>query len=270
MEVLVVGDLHLRDDEQVSIRAEWSAYDAILLVGDIIDTAATTSSAGAQLLSALGDLSPPTLAVPGNHDHRRHSERIQDIEGVYDLHQKTHSLDGPHSICGLGSTKFDEGPEVRAGPRDRIDEPERVRQMVHQLVETESSIQNTELESSSVTVSGSERMQYAQRIRSLRTLYANSSCDRCVFLTHIPPYNTALDTMQAMNAAKTWNWGSMALRNFLEEVEVELVASGHIHESAGSTVVDGTLCVNPGFRQAVSVDLRAETPSIEDVELEIT
>lgn len=270
MKVLVVGDLHLRDDEQVSIRAEWDAYDAILLVGDIIDTAATTSSAGAQFLSALGDLSPPTLAVPGNHDHRRHSERIQDIEGLYDLHQKTHSLDGQHLICGLGSTKFDEGPEVRAGPRDKIDEPERVRQMVHRLVEADFSFQTTEIESSGVTVSGSERIQYARRIQSLRTLYTNSSSERCVFLTHVPPYNTALDTMQTTKTAKTRNWGSMALRNFLEEVEVELVASGHIHESAGSTVVDGTLCVNPGFRHAVSVDLRVETPSIEDVELEIT
>lgn len=71
-----------------------------------------------------------------------------------------------------------------------------------------------------------------------------------VFVSHSPPYHTALDVLYNMVHA-----GSVGIRDFIRKWSLEgnLIASfhGHIHESparSGSIVseIGGVLCINPG------------------------
>ncbi len=71
-----------------------------------------------------------------------------------------------------------------------------------------------------------------------------------IFISHSPPYHTALDVLYNMVHA-----GSVGIRDFIRKwsLEGKLIASfhGHIHESparSGSIVseIGGVLCINPG------------------------
>lgn len=62
-----------------------------------------------------------------------------------------------------------------------------------------------------------------------------------VLLSHAPPRGTRLDKGFAGT-----HIGSEAVREFVGSGAVGLCLCGHVHESAGEEVVDGTLCVNLG------------------------
>jgi Icc-related predicted phosphoesterase len=79
---------------------------------------------------------------------------------------------------------------------------------------------------------------------------------RAVFMIHVPPYDSGLDTAPLLdeNLRPTVSAGdvlrgpvgSTAVRRVLEAYQPLLSIHGHIHESGGERRIGDTLCVNPG------------------------
>jgi Icc-related predicted phosphoesterase len=79
---------------------------------------------------------------------------------------------------------------------------------------------------------------------------------RAVFMIHVPPYDSGLDTAPILdeNLRPTVSAGdvlrgpvgSTAVRRLIEERQPILSIHGHIHESGGERKIGTTVCVNPG------------------------
>jgi Icc-related predicted phosphoesterase len=79
---------------------------------------------------------------------------------------------------------------------------------------------------------------------------------RSVFMIHVPPYDSGLDTAPILdeNLRPTISAGdvlrgpvgSKAVRRVIEEYRPLLSVHGHIHESGGERRIGDTLCINPG------------------------
>jgi uncharacterized protein len=79
---------------------------------------------------------------------------------------------------------------------------------------------------------------------------------RAVFMIHVPPYDSGLDTAPLLdeNLRPTVSAGdvlrgpvgSTAVRRIIEAYQPVLAIHGHIHESGGERKIGKTLCINPG------------------------
>jgi Icc-related predicted phosphoesterase len=79
---------------------------------------------------------------------------------------------------------------------------------------------------------------------------------RSVFMIHVPPYDSGLDTAPLLdeNLRPTVSAGdvlrgpvgSTAVRRIIEDYQPVLSVHGHIHESGGERKIGKTLCINPG------------------------
>jgi Icc-related predicted phosphoesterase len=67
------------------------------------------------------------------------------------------------------------------------------------------------------------------------------NAQRHVVLSHVPPRDGKLDRTRFFQHV-----GSLALREFIEQKQPELVICGHIHESRGVEMIGGTTVVNCG------------------------
>lgn len=100
-----------------------------------------------------------------------------------------------------------------------------------------------------------------ERGQVLETLLQRTSSPRRVVVSHHPPKNTLID-----RTADGEQVGSDALRNIIDNKDVHIVLSGHIHEAAGEEQLGDTVMVNPGAvqdgRYAI-LDVTAEEVSVE-------
>lgn len=62
-----------------------------------------------------------------------------------------------------------------------------------------------------------------------------------IFVPHAPPYNTRLDTIMLGKHV-----GSTAVREFIEQHQLDVVVCGHIHEARGIDSISRTKIVNCG------------------------
>lgn len=65
--------------------------------------------------------------------------------------------------------------------------------------------------------------------------------EHLIFMTHTPPYGTKTDMLNSGA-----NVGSMAVREFIEEVQPEICITGHVHEADIEDYVGATKVINPG------------------------
>lgn len=77
--------------------------------------------------------------------------------------------------------------------------------------------------------------------QGLKDYERKSSSDRLIIVSHTPPYMSGLDRIRGGTYV-----GSKALRKILAEYKPLLLATGHIHESWGTSSVESVLSVNPG------------------------
>lgn len=90
------------------------------------------------------------------------------------------------------------------------------------------------------------------------TALASQAADpgHLIAVLHPPPYDSQLDLAPRLREdysivmtggqAQMVPVGSTAVRQFIEETQPLLGLHGHVHESAGSTHIGRTLCINPG------------------------
>jgi Icc-related predicted phosphoesterase len=79
---------------------------------------------------------------------------------------------------------------------------------------------------------------------------------RAVFMIHVPPHDSGLDTAPLLDAnlrptvsagdVLRGPVGSTAVRRLIEHYQPLLAIHGHIHESGGERKIGQTLCINPG------------------------
>jgi uncharacterized protein len=79
---------------------------------------------------------------------------------------------------------------------------------------------------------------------------------RAVFMIHVPPYDSGLDTAPILNEnlrptvsagdVLRGPVGSTAVRRIIETYQPVLSVHGHIHEAGGERRIGETLCINPG------------------------
>ena len=79
---------------------------------------------------------------------------------------------------------------------------------------------------------------------------------RAVFMIHVPPYDSGLDTAPILNEnlrptisagdVLRGPLGSTAVRKIIETYQPVLTIHGHIHESGGERKIGDTLAINPG------------------------
>jgi uncharacterized protein len=79
---------------------------------------------------------------------------------------------------------------------------------------------------------------------------------RSVFMIHVPPHDSGLDTAPLLDAnlrptvsagdVLRGPVGSTAVRKLIEDYQPLLAIHGHIHESGGERRIGKTLCINPG------------------------
>jgi Icc-related predicted phosphoesterase len=101
---------------------------------------------------------------------------------------------------------------------------------------------------------------------------------RAVFMIHVPPYDSGLDTAPILDAnlrptvtagdVIRGPVGSHAVRRVIEEFQPLLSVHGHIHESGGERRIGDTLAVNPGSEANAGI-LRGYLVDIGDGGIEL-
>jgi uncharacterized protein len=101
---------------------------------------------------------------------------------------------------------------------------------------------------------------------------------RAVFMIHVPPYDSGLDTAPILdeNLRPTVSAGdvlrgpvgSMAVRRLIEERQPLLGVHGHVHEATGEYRLGATVCVNPGS-EANNGILRGYLVDVSDGQVEL-
>ena len=95
-----------------------------------------------------------------------------------------------------------------------------------------------------------------------KKILSETNPSRTIYVTHSPPYNTALDIIY-----NGQHVGSRAIRAFIEKAQPLLTLHGHIHESPSRSnkVFDklgNTLCINPGDSKGKLSALFLDTDNI--------
>ncbi|WP_254532874.1 metallophosphoesterase family protein [Natrinema gelatinilyticum] len=282
MQLLVLGDLHLGEDGfVVDPHPSWDRFDAVLTVGDVAHSRVTLTDGKPQQEELVGveearvffrrldDLGVPVLTVPGNHDYRRHTDLIRGTTQVRNVHRETCALEGYH-VVGLGSERFDDGPEVRYDPEAvaEADDPDAwLERTLDRAGCSEADAIPAEL-GDRIGEFESQFATYTDRYETLQSLVTEAEASaRRIVLTHVPPFDTSLDRItKSVPRIGGRHWGSIALKNVLIRHDISFVACGHIHEREGVETVAGTTCLNAGSRSAYAVTLEGEDVSITDVE----
>jgi Icc-related predicted phosphoesterase len=81
----------------------------------------------------------------------------------------------------------------------------------------------------------------SERGQVLSTLLERTASPNRAVVSHHPPKNTRID-----RTADGDQVGSDALRRLIEQEDIRIVFSGHIHEAAGEDRLGNTVMVNPG------------------------
>lgn len=81
----------------------------------------------------------------------------------------------------------------------------------------------------------------AERGDVLQQLLQRTTATHRAIISHQPPKHTGIDRTSEGTAA-----GSAALRDLIQQQDVDLVLSGHIHEARGQDELNGAVLVNPG------------------------
>jgi Icc-related predicted phosphoesterase len=82
-----------------------------------------------------------------------------------------------------------------------------------------------------------------------------------VFLSHNVPFDTELDRIRNEESPKHGrHYGSLVVRDVVQQRSLKLNVAGHMHEGEGRTRVGDTTCINTGIHTSQVID----TSSLND------
>jgi Icc-related predicted phosphoesterase len=258
MKALIIGDCH---GEMPEIPDE--GFDIVLVVGDICGGTDEMRSAmfevidagkewyeefgeeeakkavensieeGKEILEELNDLGIPVLIVPGNWDWtgensewnflegKGYPEMLEEFENITNLNFDTFSVGG-WNIIGYGPCS---GPEI---PQYEDDKPE-----------SEEEMEKI-------------RADYIEKKEKLSELFTDG---KTVFLSHNVPQDTSLDEVDNPESpVHGRHYGSVIVRELIEEYSPEYSIAGHMHEGEGRETLGDTECLNTGLNTVWVLD----------------
>lgn len=262
MRLLLVGDCHGKTPE-----IEEKEFEAILAVGDICGDSEEARNAmfqstekekawheilgkekskeivkqslkeGKKVLDHLNSFNVPVYIVPGNWDwtgkiyeewnfinQNKFQEIIDNFENIQNLNQKAARINN-HTVIGYGPCS---GPEI---PQYEDDKPD-----------TESEMEQIEEE-------------YNQNKENLAQLFEKSR-EPIIFLSHNVPFNTSLDEIRNEESpANGRHYGSIIVRELIQEYQPEYSIAGHMHEGKGDEQIEKTKAINLGLHNTQILDI---------------
>lgn len=235
--VLCVGDIcggtdQMRSSmfEAMDTEKEW--YE---LFGEEEAAEAVKSSIeeGKEILSELNSLGVPVFVVPGNWDWtgensdwgflegRGYPEMLEGFENIHDLNFDSREIDG-WKFIGYGPCS---GPEIPQYEDDKPDSDEEMRDI---------------------------REEYEDKKRRLKNLFSEG---KTVFLSHNVPQDTSLDEIDNEDSpVHGRHYGSIIVRELIEEFSPEYSIAGHMHEGEGREKVGDAECLNTGLNTVWVLD----------------
>ncbi|MFB6208578.1 MAG: metallophosphoesterase [Candidatus Nanohaloarchaea archaeon] len=258
MKILVVGDCH---GKMPSIPDQ--EFDLILCVGDICGGTEEMRSVmmdaiederqwheivgeenarqmvqesikeGREILERLDELGVPVLVVPGNWDWtgensewefleaRGYPGMLKGMENIVDLNLSSFKKSG-YNFVGYGPCP---SPELPQYEQDFPGEEE-----LEEL-----------------------RREYRQNKQKLAELLEESG--NTVLLSHNVPNDTSLDRIEDEdNPEYGKHFGSIIVRELVENYQPEYCIAGHMHEGEGKERLGKTLCLNTGLETVWNLD----------------
>lgn len=236
--ILAVGDICGGTDEMRSamFEARGSEKEWYEIFGeeDAKEAVEESIAEGKQILKQLNEVGVPVYIVPGNWDWTGedsewsflegigYTEMLEEFENIRDLNFEKEQFED-WSFVGYGPCS---GPEI---PQYEDDEPE--------TTEEKEEI----------------REEYEEKKEKLFDLMKNSG--KTVLLSHNAPQNTSLDEIDNPNSpVHGRHYGSVIVRDIIEEFSPEYDIAGHMHEAEGREKVEETECLNTGLNTVWVLD----------------
>lgn len=258
MKILVIGDCHGQKPE---IPGE--DFDLVLAVGDICGGTDEMRTAmfeaidsekqwyeimgeeeakeavnrsieeGKDILEQLNSIGTPVFIVPGNWDWTGNSSEweflngkgypamLSGYENIHDLNYEARMFQD-YRFIGYGPCS---GPEIPQYEDDKPESEEEMREM---------------------------EQAYEENRSRLSDLFTE---DKTVFLSHNAPQDTDLDMIDNPDSPKHGrHYGSVIVRELVDEFAPEFNIAGHMHESEGVQDLGDTRCVNTGLNNVLLID----------------
>jgi Icc-related predicted phosphoesterase len=269
MRFIFATDIHGNDRTYHSIflAAEEEKVDAVVLGGDILPMPLTITGFTADQQTFITSVLRPMLEgfhkrsgcevylMPGNDDAASCADELESLErdgfAKY-MNMRRHSF-GDLYIFGYSFV-----PLTPFGIKDwdKFDTPNQAPPITH-------------YPPFFTRAHGIENADYDDDIRprgtiedDFKKIAAETDPSKTVYVTHSPPYNTALDIVY--NGEHV---GSRSIRRFIEKYCPPLTLHGHIHESPSRSgkvfdVIGNTVAVNPGSSCAAVNALVIDTEDV--------
>lgn len=261
MRILVVGDCHGRkpDVDQEAVEA-----DLILATGDICGDPADVRDAmfsseenedwwhilgekqaedrinqsleeGREVLEYLDSFGKPVYLVPGNWDWtgEEYQEFLSEnrFQEIVDKFSNVRNIDGDVVSCngfsfvGYGPCPAPEIPQYEDDMPESDEDLEKIKE------------------------------EYADMKETLQELFKEAK-NPVVFLSHNVPYDTPLDRIENPDSPVDGrHYGSLIVKDILEEFKPVLSVAGHIHEGYGQQNVSETVALNAGLESYAMIEL---------------
>jgi Icc-related predicted phosphoesterase len=271
MKILVVGDCH---GVKPDIEEEVGDADLILATGDICGDSDEVRNAmfqamdsekmwydvlgreeakkaveksiaeGREVLEHLNSFGKPVFLVPGNWDwtgeenqwefmeENRFRELVEEFQNIHNIDREVFRTSGL-SFIGYGPCPAPEFPQYED---DMPEDPEELEEM---------------------------KKEYRERKEELEEIF-ESAADPVIFLSHNVPNDTSLDKIENPDSpAEGRHYGSLVVRDFIEDFQPVFSAAGHIHEGYGVEDIGDTVALNAGLYGFVTVEIESE--EVEDL-----
>ncbi len=217
MRILALSDIHgdVATLKRI-LSIEDGNYDLMLVLGDITDMSLGDYVGRAEeIVEVLDSEGTFVKAIPGNMDNEDVLKLL--IDNRINLHKDMFTM-ADIDFVGFGGSMNSENSLDRAN--------------------ASSSPSGTTPFDTPFEPSDDERGQV------LKTLLQRTSAPQRAIVSHHPPKNTLID-----RTADGDQVGSDELRRIIENEDIRIVLSGHIHEAAGEDRLGDTVMVNPGAVQ---------------------
>ncbi|MFB6242142.1 MAG: metallophosphoesterase [Candidatus Nanosalina sp.] len=238
--ILAVGDIcsdsdRMRDAMFASMDSEKEFYD-ILGREKAKEAVERSLKEGEEVLGYLDSFNTPVFVVPGNWDwngeeegwefldENRFQELVEKCSSIHNINGESFR-DSDYCYIGYGPCP---GPEV---PQHEDEKPEN-REEMEEI-----------------------RREYERHKDEIEELFREAE-KPVIFLSHNVPHKTSLDRIENPDSpADGRHYGSLVVRDMIEDFRPVLNAAGHMHEGYGCEEVENTLALNAGLHSHVLIEI---------------
>ncbi|MDY6777420.1 MAG: metallophosphoesterase [Candidatus Nanohaloarchaea archaeon] len=217
-------------------------------------------AAGRQILEDLDHDDTPVYTVRGNWDFA-YDDLTADLDSIKQADNSTET--GDATIVGYGTEEFVTEPEI---PYDQFGVNEDTFEDAF-FSYRDDNISIKEL-ADELTV-GEQLLQdfcdkYEDDYSELAATLEEAGNPQ-ILLSHSPPFNTELDQIDSPDNPKHGrHYGSIIVRELIDNMQPDMAISGHIHEGEGIDTLGDTTCINAGLRGTYRITIEDKNIRLEE------